>query len=57
MNPAYGGPADTLFDPADDGLKNGNRKFGNVMIAMSKVLTDAEIKEAADYFAALKPRP
>src|SRR3979490_2305765 len=37
--------------------KNGNRKFGNVMIAMSKVLTDAEIKEAADYFAALKPRP
>jgi cytochrome c553 len=33
--------------------KNGNRKFGNVMIAMSKVLTDAEIKEAA----ALKPRP
>ncbi len=37
--------------------KNGTRKFGATMIAMAKVITDAEIKEAADYFAALKPRP
>jgi len=37
--------------------KSGNRKFGATMIAMAKVITDAEVKEAADYFAALKPRP
>src|SRR5262245_33789738 len=37
--------------------KNGNRKFGATMIAMSRVLTDAEIKEASDYFASVKPRP
>jgi len=37
--------------------KDGNRKgvrAGN-MIAMSKVLSDAEVKAAADYFASLKP--
>jgi cytochrome c553 len=33
--------------------KSGNRKFGATMIAMAKVITDAEVKEAADYFAAL----
>jgi cytochrome c553 len=37
--------------------KSGDRKFGATMIAMAKVITDAEVKEAADYFAALKPRP
>ena len=37
--------------------KSGDRKFGGTMVAMAKVITDAEIKEAADYFAALKPRP
>jgi len=37
--------------------KSGDRKFGGIMVAMAKVLTDAEIKEAADYFASLKPRP
>jgi len=37
--------------------KNGNRKFGGTMVAMAKVITDAEIKDAADYFAQLKPRP
>jgi cytochrome c553 len=37
--------------------KSGNRKFGGTMVAMAKVITDAEVKEAADYFAALKPRP
>src|SRR5215475_11141196 len=37
--------------------KNGNRKFGGTMVAMAKVITDAEIKDAADYFAKLKPRP
>jgi cytochrome c553 len=37
--------------------KSGERKYGGTMIAMAKVITDAEIKEAAEYFAALKPRP
>jgi cytochrome c553 len=38
-------------------FKNGERKGirPGVMIAMAKVLSDAEVKEAADYFAALKP--
>jgi cytochrome c553 len=38
-------------------FKNGERKGvrAGVMIAMAKVLTDAEVKAAADYFAALKP--
>ncbi len=35
--------------------KSGDRKFGGTMVAMAKVITDAEIKAAADYFAALKP--
>ena len=40
-------------------FKNGERKGvrANVMIAMAKVLTDAEVKAAADYFASLKPTP
>jgi cytochrome c553 len=37
--------------------KSGDRKYGGVMAAMAKVLTDAEIKDAADYFASVKPRP
>src|SRR6476469_8148594 len=37
--------------------KSGDRKFSAAMVTMAKVITDAEIKEAADYFAALKPRP
>jgi cytochrome c553 len=37
--------------------KNGTRKFGGTMVNMAKVITDAEIREAADYFAMLKPRP
>lgn len=37
--------------------KSGDRKYGGTMVAMVKVITDAEIKEAAEYFAALKPRP
>jgi len=37
--------------------KSGDRKYGGTMIAMAKVITDAEIKEAAQYFASLKPRP
>ena len=36
--------------------KSGDRKFGGTMVAMAKVITDAEIKESADYFASLKPR-
>ena len=38
-------------------FKNGERKGvrATVMIAMAKVLSDAEVKAAADYFAALKP--
>jgi cytochrome c553 len=37
--------------------KTGDRKFSPTMVAMAKVTTDAEIKEAADYFAAVKPTP
>jgi cytochrome c553 len=37
--------------------KTGDRKFSGTMVAMAKVITDAEIKEAAAYFASLKPRP
>jgi len=37
--------------------KTGDRKFGGTMVAMAKVITDEEIKEAAKYFASLKPRP
>lgn len=37
--------------------KSGDRKFGGTMVAMAKVITDDEIKDAANYFAALKPRP
>src|SRR3954451_1205863 len=37
--------------------KSGDRKLSGTMVAMAKVITDAEVKDAADYFAALKPRP
>jgi cytochrome c553 len=37
--------------------KSGDRKYGGTMVAMAKIITDAEIKEATDYFASLKPRP
>ena len=36
--------------------KSGDRKYGGTMMAMAKVITDAEIKEAAEYFASLKQR-
>ena len=38
-------------------FKDGERKAGRtgVMIAMAKVLTEAEVKDAANYFASLKP--
>jgi cytochrome c553 len=40
-------------------FKNGGRKGvrAGVMDAMAKVLSDAEVKAAADYFAMLKPTP
>ena len=37
-----------------NGERNNNR--AGVMIAMAKVFSDAEVKEAADYFAA-QPTP
>src|SRR5215472_8429800 len=37
--------------------KSGDRKFSATMVTMAKVVTDAEIEDAADYFASLKPRP
>jgi cytochrome c553 len=37
--------------------KSGDRKFGGIMIALAKAATEAEIKDAASYFAAVKPRP
>ena len=36
--------------------KSGDRKFGGTMVAMAKVITEEEIKDAAKYFASLKPR-
>ena len=37
--------------------KSSDRKFSATMVTMAKVITDAEIKDAADYFAAVKPGP
>jgi cytochrome c553 len=37
--------------------KNGDRKYGAIMIALAKAASEAEIKDAASYFAAVKPRP
>jgi len=37
--------------------KSGDRKFGAIMIALAKAGTEAEIKDAASYFASVKPRP
>jgi cytochrome c553 len=37
--------------------KSGDRKYSGTMVAMAKVITDEEIKDAANYFASLKPRP
>jgi cytochrome c553 len=37
--------------------KNGERKGAGTMINMSKTITDDELREAAGYFAAVKPRP
>lgn len=37
--------------------KHGERKGSGMMINMAKTITDQEIKEAAEYFASLKPRP
>ena len=37
--------------------KSGDRKYSTTMVAMAKVITDSEIREAADYFASLKPQP
>jgi cytochrome c553 len=37
--------------------KNGDRKYGGIMIALAKAAGEAEIKDAANYFAAVKPRP
>jgi cytochrome c553 len=37
--------------------KSGERKGAGTMIAMAKVMTDAEVREAAEYFSSVKPRP
>jgi cytochrome c553 len=36
--------------------KSGDRKFGGIMVALAKSATEAEIKDAASYFASVKPR-
>jgi cytochrome c553 len=36
--------------------KNGDRKYGGIMIALAKAASEAEIKDAATYFASVKPR-
>lgn len=37
--------------------KRGDRKFSSAMVTIAKGITDAEIKDAANYFAALKTNP
>jgi cytochrome c553 len=37
--------------------KSGDRQGSGTMIAIAKAITAAEVQEAAQYFAALKPRP
>src|SRR5207245_4431043 len=37
--------------------KSGDRKGSGTMVAMAKAITDQEVKAAAEYFAAVKPRP
>jgi len=37
--------------------KSGDRKTGGIMVAISKSVTDAEVQDAAEYFASVKPRP
>jgi cytochrome c553 len=37
--------------------KSGDRKYSATMVAMAKVITDAEIRDSAEYFASIKPRP
>jgi cytochrome c553 len=36
--------------------KSGDRKYSATMVGMAKVITDSEIRDAADYFASLKPQ-
>ena len=36
--------------------RTGDRKYGGTMVNMLKVITEAEIREAAEYFAGLPPR-
>jgi cytochrome c553 len=36
--------------------KTGDRKGAGTMVAMGKIITDDEVREAAAYFASLKPR-
>jgi cytochrome c553 len=37
--------------------KSGERKYGGIMVQIAKAATDAEVRSAAEYFAAVKPRP
>lgn len=36
--------------------KHGDRKYSGTMVGLAKILTDDEIKSAAEYFASVKPR-
>jgi cytochrome c553 len=38
-------------------FKNGDRKGAGTMVAMGPIISDAEVKQAAEYFASVKPRP
>ena len=37
--------------------KSGDRKGSGTMVAIAKGITEAEVQEAALYFAEVKPRP
>jgi cytochrome c553 len=37
--------------------RSGDRKTGGIMVSISKAVSDAEVHDAAEYFASVKPRP
>ena len=49
-------PANYFIRTMND-WRTGDRKFGGTMINMLKIISDAEIREAAEYFASIKPMP
>jgi cytochrome c553 len=49
-------PVNYIIEQMND-WKNGNRKFAAIMTTLAKAASDDEVREAAEYFHALKPTP